>query len=100
MHDTAVIRIEQLYPFPADDLTEVLNAYPKLQDVVWCQEEPQNQGAWYPTQHRMRRVLKEINEKIYLRYAGRKSSAAPAAGHISVHVEEQNQLINQAFDVE
>jgi 2-oxoglutarate dehydrogenase E1 component len=100
LNDTAVIRIEQLYPFPADDLTDVLNAYPKLQDVVWCQEEPQNQGVWYPTQHRMRRVLKEINEKIYLRYAGRKSSAAPAAGHISVHVEEQNQLINQAFDVE
>jgi len=99
MSDTAIIRIEQLYPFPADDLEEVLKVYPKLNDVVWCQEEPQNQGAWYPTQHRMRRSIKEINEKIYLRYAGRKGSAAPAAGYISVHIEEQAQLINQAFDV-
>jgi len=98
--DTVIIRLEQLYPFPGDDLKEILDQYPKLLDVVWCQEEPQNQGAWYPTQHRMRRVIKEINEKIYLRYAGRKSSAAPAAGYISVHVEEQNALVNQAFDVE
>lgn len=98
IEDTAVIRIEQLYPFPGDDLEEVLSAYPKLKDVVWCQEEPQNQGAWYPTQHRMRRALKNINEKIYLRYAGRRSSAAPAAGYVSVHVEEQTKLINQAFD--
>ena len=98
--DTAVIRIEQLYPFPAEDLQEILEKYPKLDDVVWCQEEPQNQGAWYPTQHRMRRVTKEINEKIYLRYAGRKSSAAPAAGYISVHVEEQKALVNQAFGIE
>ncbi len=96
---TAIVRIEQLYPFPEDDLEEVLRVYPKLQNVVWCQEEPQNQGAWYSTQHRMRRVLKAINEKIYLRYAGRKSSAAPAAGYISVHVEEQNRLIKKAFDV-
>jgi 2-oxoglutarate dehydrogenase E1 component len=96
---TAIVRIEQLYPFPEDDLEEVLRVYPKLQNVVWCQEEPQNQGAWYSTQHRMRRVLKAINEKIYLGYAGRRSSAAPAAGYISVHVEEQNRLIKKAFDV-
>lgn len=100
MANTAVIRIEQLYPFPAEVLEETLRQYPKLVDVVWCQEEPQNQGAWYPTQHRMRAVLKDINEKIYLRYAGRPSSAAPAAGYVSVHVEEQTKLINQAFDVE
>jgi 2-oxoglutarate dehydrogenase E1 component len=97
--DTAVIRIEQLYPFPADDLKDILMIYPKLEDLVWCQEEPQNQGAWYSTQHRMRLVLKQIDEKIYLRYAGRKSSAAPAAGYISVHVEEQNALVSKAFTV-
>lgn len=99
VQDTAVIRIEQLYPFPGDDLKEILMVYPKIEDVVWCQEEPQNQGAWYSTQHRMRRVLKQIDTKIYLRYAGRKSSAAPAAGYISVHVEEQNALVNKAFTV-
>ncbi len=99
IQDAAVIRIEQLYPFPGDDLKEILMVYPKIEDVVWCQEEPQNQGAWYSTQHRMRRVLKQIDSKIYLRYAGRKSSAAPAAGYISVHVEEQNALVNKAFTV-
>jgi len=98
--DTIIVRMEQLYPFPGDDLEAVLKVYPKISDVVWCQEEPQNQGAWYTTQHRMRRVVKEISEKIYLRYAGRKSSAAPAAGYISVHIEEQNALVNQAFGVE
>jgi 2-oxoglutarate dehydrogenase E1 component len=98
--DTIIVRMEQLYPFPGDDLEAVLSVYPKITDVVWCQEEPQNQGAWYSTQHRMRRVIKELSEKIYLRYAGRKSSAAPAAGYISVHIEEQNALVNQAFGVE
>jgi 2-oxoglutarate dehydrogenase E1 component len=99
IQDMAIIRIEQLYPFPSDDLKEILMVYPKIEDVIWCQEEPQNQGAWYSTQHRMRRVLKQIDAKIYLRYAGRKSSAAPAAGYISVHVEEQNALVNKAFTV-
>jgi len=98
--DTIIIRMEQLYPFPGDDLEAVLKVYTKITDVAWCQEEPQNQGAWYTTQHRMRRVVKEISEKIYLRYAGRKSSAAPAAGYISVHIEEQNALVSQAFGVE
>lgn len=98
--DTVIVRIEQLYPFPEEDLVEVLAQYPKLNDVVWCQEEPQNQGAWYPTQHRMRQSIKEVNEKIYLRYAGREGSAAPAAGYTSVHVEEQANLVKQAFDNE
>lgn len=98
--NTVIIRIEQLYPFPHDDLVEELNKYPKLKDVVWCQEEPQNQGAWYPVQHRMRQALKEVSEGIYLRYAGREGSASPAAGYTSVHVEEQNALVKQAFDNE
>ncbi|KZZ62966.1 2-oxoglutarate dehydrogenase E1 component [Oleiphilus sp. HI0125] len=98
--DTAIVRIEQLYPFPHDDLVSVFNEYPKLKDVVWCQEEPQNQGAWYPTQHRMRGALKEVTEKVYLRYAGREGSASPAAGYTSVHVEEQAALVKQAFDNE
>jgi 2-oxoglutarate dehydrogenase E1 component len=98
--DTIIIRMEQLYPFPSDDLQEVLDGYTKISDVAWCQEEPQNQGAWYTTQHRMRRAVHKISEKIYLRYAGRKSSAAPAAGYISVHIEEQNALVKQAFGVE
>ncbi|WP_082873391.1 2-oxoglutarate dehydrogenase E1 component, partial [Oleiphilus sp. HI0079] len=98
--DTVVVRIEQLYPFPHQDLVDILSVYTKAKDVVWCQEEPQNQGAWYPTQHRMRQALRELNEKIYLRYAGREGSASPAAGYTSVHVEEQTALVKQAFDNE
>lgn len=100
LEDTAIVRIEQLYPFPHRDLVRALKEFPKVNDVVWCQEEPQNQGAWYPTQHRMRQALKHINEKIYLRYAGRGGSASPAAGYTSVHVEEQTTLVKQAFDNE
>ncbi|MCP5161765.1 MAG: 2-oxoglutarate dehydrogenase E1 component [Hahellaceae bacterium] len=98
-NDTAVIRIEQLYPFPSEDLRDVLMTYPKLADVIWCQEEPMNQGAWYCSQHHMREVVREINTKIYLKYAGRVPSAAPACGYTSVHVEEQTKLVNDAFEV-
>jgi len=97
--EVAIVRIEQLYPFPSDDLQEVLSVYSKLADVVWCQEEPMNQGAWYCSQHHMREVLREINPKIYLNYAGRPASAAPACGYASVHVEEQNKLVSEALDV-
>jgi len=96
--DVAIVRIEQLYPFPADDLLEALSVYPKLVDVVWCQEEPMNQGAWYCSQHHMREVIREINSKIYLNYAGRPASAAPACGYASIHVEEQNKLVNEALN--
>ena len=97
-NDTAIVRIEQLYPFPEDDLGEVVAQYKKLVDVVWCQEEPMNQGAWYCSQHHMRNVLHRYHPKLYLRYAGRPASAAPAAGYASVHAEEQNKLVNEAFE--
>lgn len=96
--DTAIIRLEQLYPFPGDDLDEILAPYKKLQKVVWCQEEPMNQGAWYSSQHHMRQALNRLNPKLYLQYAGRSPSAAPASGYASVHIEEQKALVNEAFD--
>jgi len=97
--DVAIIRLEQLYPFPADDLDEVLAPYTKLTHVVWCQEEPMNQGAWYSSQHHMRQAFHRLNPKLYLQYAGRPASASPASGYGSVHVEEQNKLVNEAFEV-
>jgi 2-oxoglutarate dehydrogenase E1 component len=97
IQDTAIVRIEQLYPFPSEDLHEALAPFNKVTDVVWCQEEPMNQGAWYCSQHHMRDVIKELNPKLYLRFAGRAPSAAPAAGYSSVHVEEQTRLVNDAF---
>ena len=92
--DVALIRIEQLYPFPRAQLIAELKHYPKANEVVWCQEEPQNQGAWYQIQHHLRFCLQG---KQTLQYAGRSRSPSPAAGHFNDHVEEQLQLIADAL---
>ena len=98
--DSIVVRIEQLYPFPQDDLDELIVQYPNLQDVVWCQEEPMNQGAWYCSQHHMRRSLAaHPNKALNLRYAGREASAAPACGYMSTHAQQQQQLVNDALGI-
>jgi 2-oxoglutarate dehydrogenase E1 component len=97
--DVVIFRIEQLYPFPGDDLDELLAPYTRLKHAVWCQEEPMNQGAWYCSQHHMRAALHRLNPKLYLDYAGRDASAAPAAGYMSVHVEQQKKLVNDAFEL-
>jgi|TARA_Y100000589_G_scaffold132479_1_gene126259 2-oxoglutarate dehydrogenase E1 component len=97
--DTAIIRIEQLYPFPADDLDALLSQYTRLKTAIWCQEEPMNQGAWYCSQHHMRAALQRLNPKLHLQYAGREASAAPACGHMSMHIEEQKKLVNDAFEI-
>ncbi len=97
IEDTALIRIEQLYPFDDDTLREVLAQYSKIRDVVWCQEEPMNQGVWYSGQHRIRTILNEYDEALYLRYAGRPAMAAPASGYMSSHLEEQAQFLEEAF---
>jgi 2-oxoglutarate dehydrogenase E1 component len=97
LDNIALVRIEQLYPFPDTELTEVLGAYKNMKSIVWCQEEPINQGAWYSSQHHMKRVIKDINSDLQLTYVGRESSAAPASGYMSVHLEEQNKFINEAL---
>jgi len=93
----AIIRIEQLYPFPEKELQAELAQYQHVKNFVWCQEEPQNQGAWYCSQHHFRAT---IPQGTYLTYAGRKASAAPAVGYMSVHVKEQQALIHDALNVE
>ncbi|MBZ2187629.1 2-oxoglutarate dehydrogenase E1 component [Alcanivorax sp. JB21] len=98
--DVAIIRVEQLYPFPEERLYEVLSAYKKLKTVVWCQEEPMNQGAWYCSQHHMRNVTTRLSRKLNLHYAGRDSAAAPAAGLMSQHVAQQQKLVQDAFEIE
>ena len=97
--DTAIVRIEQLYPFPEQRLLEVISGMTGLEHVVWCQEEPQNQGAWYCSQHHMRHVVQQHNPKLYLQYAGREAAAAPAAGSMSLHVEQQQRLVSDAFEI-
>ncbi len=95
--DIAIVRIEQLYPFPEDDLAVEFAKYPNLKHVVWCQEEPMNQGAWYCSQHHMRNVATGYNSSLQLQYAGRVASASPACGYPSQHAEEQEQLLADAF---
>ena len=100
LSDVAIVRIEQLYPFPMDELSAIVGSYPKLKDVVWCQEEPMNQGAWYPSQHHMRAVVTQHFPKIYLEYAGRDASASPAAGYMSLHLEQQRGLVAKALGID
>jgi 2-oxoglutarate dehydrogenase E1 component len=92
--DIAVVRLEQQYPFPHDDFTAEVAKYPAAKEVVWCQEEPQNQGAWY----RLRAYLRnDILDKQVLAYAGRPISASPAVGYMSRHLAQQKQLVEDAF---
>jgi 2-oxoglutarate dehydrogenase E1 component len=97
--DIAIIRVEQLYPFDDTGLGKVVASYKKIRDVVWCQEEPINQGVWYSSQHHMRKVLAAHNAKLPLIYAGREASAAPASGYMSVHLEEQKRFIDKALTI-
>jgi len=92
--DIAIVRLEQQYPFPHADFKAELARYEKAAEVVWCQEEPQNQGAWY----RLRAYLRaDILDSHVLAYAGRKVSASPAVGYAAKHQAEQKQLIEDAF---
>lgn len=101
LDDVAIVRVEQLYPFPKEELFEALKDYANLETLVWCQEEPLNQGAWYPSQHHMRAVAEMLKPGLggQLKFAGRPASAAPAAGYMSVHTEQQRQLVEDAFNL-
>ncbi len=94
VNDVAIVRIEQLYPFPREDLIAELKRFPAATDVVWCQEEPMNQGAWYQIAHHLRFCISSAQA---LHYAGRPRSPAPACGHFSTHVAEQSALVEQAL---
>lgn len=99
-NDVAIVRIEQLYPFPEDNMAKVLSGYENLESIVWCQEEPLNQGAWYCSQHHMRNVIHKQNAELNLTCASRPASAAPASGYMSVHLEEQRNLVADALGLE
>ncbi|HCI53502.1 MAG TPA: 2-oxoglutarate dehydrogenase E1 component [Gallionella sp.] len=94
IEDMAIIRIEQLYPFPHEAFAAQVAAYPNATEMVWCQEEPGNQGAWHRIQHYLSRHLRQ---GMRLEYALRPSSAAPAAGYLAVHNEQQKAVIEAAF---
>jgi 2-oxoglutarate dehydrogenase E1 component len=92
--DVAIVRVEQLYPFPRPEVTAELEKYAAAREVIWCQEEPMNQGAWFQIRHHLQAC---VASKHSLSYAGRSRSAAPAAGHLNSHVAEQAALVEQAL---
>ena len=93
-NDAAIVRMEQLYPFPEHDLTEVLTRYAQANDVVWVQEEPRNMGAWtFIFEH----VSPLLRSRQTLRYAGRPAQASPAVGFQKIHQQQQMQLLNEAL---
>lgn len=94
--EVAIIRIEQLYPFPAEEVADIMKDYQHVKDFVWCQEEPQNQGAWYSSQHHF---WAAIPKGAQLSYRGRSASAAPAVGYISEHNKQQQNLVDEALTI-
>jgi len=93
--DVAIIRIEQLYPFPDDLTREQIKRYKNADKFIWCQEEAMNQGAWYSTQHHIRKAIGR--EAHYLEYVGRPFLAAPAVGYMSLHKQQLEDLVTQAL---
>ncbi len=96
LQNVAIVRVEQLYPFPKKVLRTILESYPKATRVVWCQEEPQNQGVWFSSQHNINDCLRDDQS---LSYAGRGFAAAPAGGSAYLHVEQQAALVMQALGI-
>ncbi len=93
---TAIVRLEQLYPFPKVDLKAIKEQYPNLENVVWCQDEPRNQGMFREFKSR----LNEIFEPLQVQYAGRISSASPAVGYTALHQQQEAHLVRDAFEAE
>jgi 2-oxoglutarate dehydrogenase E1 component len=92
--DVAILRVEQLYPFPHKAFAAELKKYPNATDIVWCQDEPQNQGAWFFVQHYIHENMAEGQK---LGYSGRAASASPAVGYSHLHQEQQKALVDGAF---
>jgi 2-oxoglutarate dehydrogenase E1 component len=90
----AIIRLEELYPFPIEEYAQTISRYPNAREVIWCQEEPQNQGAWYQIRHRLQEPLGERHD---LFYAGRPGAAAPASGIHALHVRQQEAFVSAAL---
>jgi 2-oxoglutarate dehydrogenase E1 component len=90
----AIIRVEQLYPFPDKEIKEAIGIFSNAKSFVWAQEEPKNQGSWHFLQDRLESLLPNNSR---LGYAGRKESASPAAGHLKIHNKEQADLVKEAL---
>ncbi len=92
----ALVRIEQLYPFPADQVREIVASYPNAREIVWTQEEPANMGAWTYIRPR----LEEVAGSAEVRYNGRPERASPAEGYVSTHEATQREIVQRALTVQ
>ncbi|WP_376690921.1 2-oxoglutarate dehydrogenase E1 component [Wenzhouxiangella sp. EGI_FJ10409] len=92
--NVALVRVEQLYPFPREEVQEIIARYDQATEVVWCQEEPMNQGAWFQIRHHLQACVRDGQE---LGYVGRHGSASPAVGYYQVHLEQQKRLVGEAL---
>ena len=93
---TAIVRVEQLYPFPKQDLNEIKARYPALENVVWCQDEPRNQGMFREFKSRLNETFKPIQ----VQYSGRISAASPAVGYMALHLQQEAKLVKDSFEAE
>ena len=93
----ALIRVEQLYPFPYEVVAAELSRYPNAKEIMWVQEEPKNQGAWYQLRHRIEELSSAKQSVIF---AGRPASASPAVGYMSKHVAQLKALLDDALNVQ
>lgn len=96
LEQVAILRIEQLYPFPEEEFVEALARFAYAEQIVWCQEEPLNQGAWYSSQHHIRHLLPAGT---YLEHVTRPASASPAVGYYDMHVAQQREVVARALGV-
>ncbi len=94
----AVARIEQLYPFPVAALESLVASYPRLREVVWAQEEPQNMGPWRSIRHRLEETVRS-SPAGSVRYVGRSWKASPSEGYPTAHQREQDRIVRQALGV-
>ena len=99
LRHVAIVRVEQLYPFPREEIVALLKRYPKANEICWAQEEPRNQGMWFHMLSR-RHLAGCVQERHKLLYAGRDYSASPAAGYMNIHLEEQRSLVETALGLD
>ena len=99
LNNIAIIRLEQLFPFPSVEMKQVIDSYPNAVEVVWVQEEPKNQGSWYYMQSRGT-MIGCLSEQHLFGYAGRFYSASPAVGYMSAHLAQQKKLVEDALQLE
>ena len=92
--NVALVRVEQLYPFPREEVQGIIARYDRANEVAWCQEEPMNQGAWFQIRHHLQACIRDGQE---LGYVGRRGSASPAVGYYQVHIEQQKRLVGEAL---